>query len=111
MYRCMVDSQELRHAGIQLLLSILSLPLHFLHQPLPGTSGQVLSYLSVSLSLAMPDMEDGGAGQEGKGKTFYSLRDWMLWLLFSAIEHEEDATNIQLLLHGMLVSLQDIGRW
>ena len=65
--------------------------------------------LSLSLSLAMPDAE--GSGQEGKEKTFYSLRDWMLWLLFSAIEHEEDTTNIQLLLHGMLVSLQDIGRW
>ena len=34
--RCIVDIRELRHASIRLLLSMLSLPLHFLYQPLPG---------------------------------------------------------------------------
>ena len=44
------------------------------------------------------------------GTTFHSLKDWMLWLLFSAIEHERGATNMQMLLHGILLVLQDIGR-
>ena len=95
--RCVVDTRELRHASIQLLLSVLPLPLHFLHQALP----------------VMPDvsMHVGRWSRgEREGRTFYSLREWMLWLLFSAIEYEGDATNMQLLLHGVLVSLQDIGR-
>ena len=54
----------------------------------------------------MPEAEEG-VGSEGM--TFYSLREWMLWLLFSAIAHEGDSTNLQLLLHGVLVCLQDTG--
>lgn len=34
--RYVVDVRELRHASIHLLLSMFSLPLHFLHQPIPG---------------------------------------------------------------------------
>lgn len=64
----------------------------------------------LSLSLAMPGVELV-TGEKREENTFYGLLDWMLWLLFSAIEHEKDATNLQLLLHGTLVSLQDIGRW
>ena len=55
----------------------------------------------------MPDV--GRVVSGSQRRTFYSLREWMLWLLFSAIEHEDDPTNMQLLLHGVLVSLQDIG--
>ena len=33
-----MDSVELRNCSIDLLLSMLSLPLHFLDQPLPGES-------------------------------------------------------------------------
>ena len=66
----------------------------------------------------MPDVglsEKRGGGEGGEEKeggevgTFYSLREWVLWLLFSAIEHERDATNLQLLLHGVFVSMQDTG--
>lgn len=48
--------------------------------------------------------------EEGEGWTFYSLRDWMLWLLFSALDHEGDSANMQMLLHGLFMSIQDIGR-
>ena len=34
----------------------------------------------------------------------------MLWLLFSALDHEGDSYNMQMLLHGLFVSIQDIGR-
>ena len=66
------------------------------------------------LYTAMPDAVDHGERRRGEvreGVTFYSLREWVLWLLFSGIEHERDGTNLQQLLHGVLVSLQDIGRW
>ena len=65
------------------------------------------------LLAAMPDEEEGEEWVEGvrgrEGVTFYSLREWTLWLLFSAIEHERDSTNLQLLLHGLLVCLQNTG--
>ncbi|CAI8012715.1 Ral GTPase-activating protein subunit beta [Geodia barretti] len=88
--RCSVGTQELRHASIQILLSVFSLPLHFLQQPLPAMS-----------------VEDEEEEEERDSVTFYSLREWTLWLLFSAIEHERDGSNLQLLLHGVLVCLQD----
>ena len=47
--------------------------------------------------------------REKESVTFYSLREWTLWLLFSAIEHERGGSNLQLLLHGVLVCLQDTG--
>ena len=53
--------------------------------------------------------EEKGEQEGGEGGTFYSLREWVLWLLFSAIEHEKDAINLQLLLHGVFVSMQDTG--
>jgi hypothetical protein len=39
---CEVDLIELRLASINLLLSMIGLPLHFLNQPLPGTEDTVL---------------------------------------------------------------------
>ena len=62
----------------------------------------------------MPDPSvrvEGWSGGEREAGTFYSLREWMIWLLFSAIQHERDSKNMQLLLHGILVCLQDIGQW
>ena len=49
--------------------------------------------------------------EEEGGGTYYSLLEWMLWLLYSAIEYEKDTENIQHVLHGMLLSLQDTGRF
>ncbi len=40
--------------------------------------------------------------------TFFSLQDRLLSLLFSALQHETDPSNVQMLLHGMLVFIQDI---
>lgn len=37
-------------------------------------------------------------------KTFYSLRNRVLKLLFTALETETNATNIQILLHGTVYS-------
>ena len=44
-------------------------------------------------------------------KTFYSLKDKLLHLLFSAISCETDSNNVQLLLHALMVFVSDIGQW
>uniref|UniRef100_T1JGQ1 Rap-GAP domain-containing protein n=1 Tax=Strigamia maritima TaxID=126957 RepID=T1JGQ1_STRMM len=78
-----ISQAELRRAAINVLLSLVPLPLHFRSLPIKditGKSGVV---------------------------TFQSLRSRIVNLLFNALQCEVDSTNTQMLLAGLLVCVQD----
>ena len=54
---------------------------------------------------------ESGSQSTTPAKTFYSLKDKLLRLLFSAISCETDSNNVQLLLHALMVFVSDIGQW
>ena len=52
---------------------------------------------------------DSAESATAKLSTFYSLKDKLVHLMFSAIECETDSNNVQLLLHALTVFVSDIG--
>lgn len=94
--RCNVHTTELRRAAIHLLLSMVCLPLHF-------------------KNLAIKDMTAGwrkkqlGEQQDDQEKTltFLSLKPRMIRLLLEALQCEADSFNVQILLGGVSLFIQD----
>lgn len=94
--RCNVSTTELRRAAIHLLLSMLCLPLHF-------------------KDLAIKDMTTGwrkkhlNEKQKGEEKilTFLSLKPRLIRLLLEALQSEVDSFNVQILLGGVSLLIQD----
>lgn len=94
--RCNVSTTELRRAAIHLLLSMLCLPLHF-------------------QDLAIKDMTAGwrkrNAGEQEGGEekpvTFLSLKPRLIRLLLEALQCETDSFNVQILLGGVSLLIQD----
>ena len=56
-------------------------------------------------------LQPESANQSTTPRTFYSLKDKLLHLLFSAIKCETDSNNVQLLLHALMVFVCDIGQY
>ena len=56
-------------------------------------------------------LQPESADQSTTPRTFYSLKDKLLHLLFSAIKCETDSNNVQLLLHALMVFVCDIGQY
>ncbi|GFG30495.1 hypothetical protein Cfor_08118 [Coptotermes formosanus] len=81
-----VSKTELRRASIHLLVSMLVLPLHF----------QNLTIKEV-----------GGGGSERAPLTFAQLKPRLMNLLINALQVESDPQNAQMLLGGLLLSVQD----
>ncbi|XP_033610459.1 ral GTPase-activating protein subunit beta isoform X8 [Cryptotermes secundus] len=77
---------ELRRASIHLLLSMLVLPLHFQN-------------LTIK--------EFGGGSSERGPLTFAQLKPRLMNLLINALQVESDPQNAQMLLGGLLLSVQD----
>ncbi|KAL9952137.1 hypothetical protein ACROYT_G039347 [Oculina patagonica] len=95
--RCHVSTTELRRAAIHLLLSMLCLPLHF-------------------QDLAIKDMTAGWrkrhAGKQSSDEqepslTFISLKPRLIRLLLEALQCESDSFNVQILLGGVSLLIQD----
>ncbi|KAL1398527.1 hypothetical protein pipiens_008896 [Culex pipiens pipiens] len=82
-----VNKVELRRAAINVLLSILSLPLHF--QTLP--------------------IRDITAGPADKMITFIQLKPRLINILMNALQVESDAQNTHMLLGGLHLCVQDSG--
>ncbi|XP_021916328.1 ral GTPase-activating protein subunit beta isoform X3 [Zootermopsis nevadensis] len=81
-----VSKTELRRASIHLLLSMLVLPLHF-------------------QNLTIKDL---GRGSSERGPlTFSQLKPSLMNLLINALQVESDPQNAQMLLGGLLLSVQD----
>ncbi|KAJ9585303.1 hypothetical protein L9F63_002888 [Diploptera punctata] len=81
-----VSRIELRRASIQLLLSLLVLPLHF-------------------QNLTIKEL--GGGSCEKGPLTFAQLKPRLMNLLINALQVESDSQNAQMLLGGLLLSVQD----
>lgn len=81
-----VSKTELRRASIHLLLSMLVLPLHFQN-------------LTIK--------EFGGGSSERGPLTFAQLKPRLMNLLINALQVESDPQNAQMLLGGLLLSVQD----
>jgi len=81
----------------------------------------------LDLSKVIPELRPGGSHShrgsnpsltpldttdmtDGSSITFVSLKDQLLSVLFSAVESERDPVNIQMLLHALMVFMQDIGQ-
>ncbi|KAJ6629279.1 Ral GTPase-activating protein subunit beta [Pseudolycoriella hygida] len=79
------NKTELRRASIHILLSILTLPLHF--QTLP-----------------IRDLNNGPAD---KSTTFAQLKPRLINVLMNALQVEADAQNTHMLLGGLLLCVQD----
>ncbi|CAL8111145.1 unnamed protein product [Orchesella dallaii] len=75
---------ELRRSAIQLLLSLLALPLHFLNVPIR-------------------DIHD----KAGHATTFIQLKPRLANVLISALQVETDSLNIQMLLGGLIMLVSD----
>ena len=80
--------------------------------PVPDSASVNSNSLSPSdLQNIVPEMvssPEGGLRELDSSLTFHSLQDRILQLLFSAIQHETDATNIQMLLHGLMAMIRDV---
>lgn len=76
---------ELRRAAIQILLSILALPLHFQSLPIRDITG----------------------GSSDKIITFAQLKPKLINILMMAIQVETDSQNTHMLLGGLLLCVQD----
>ncbi|XP_044738387.1 ral GTPase-activating protein subunit beta isoform X2 [Chrysoperla carnea] len=90
-----ISKIELRRASIQILLSLLVLPLHY----------QNLTIRDM-LSSNMPS-GDGGSGMRGGVTTFIQLKPRLMNLLINALQVEVDTYNTHMLLGGLLLSVQD----
>lgn len=132
-YRVVIDQTTLRRASINILLSMLPLPLHFLNTTIEGITSHhciifcqsnywsmvqtVLIQLSLVLISDISSTITRGrkVGEENrslsakkkKQVTFYSLKRRILSLLLRSFEHETDPTNMQLLMCGLLMVMQD----
>ncbi|EDO46845.1 predicted protein [Nematostella vectensis] len=90
--RCTVSTTELRRSAIHLLLSMLCLPLHFQSLPIQGY------YQNKTC-------EEGSTVPSPL--TFLSLKPRMTRLLLEALQFESDSFNVQILLGGILLLIQD----
>ncbi|XP_067010015.2 ral GTPase-activating protein subunit beta [Anabrus simplex] len=81
-----VSKTELRRASIHLLLSMLVLPLHFQNLPIK---------------------ELGNVATDRHPLTFAQLKPRLMNLLINALQVEADPQNAQMLLGGLLLSVQD----
>lgn len=81
-----VSKTELRRASIHLLLSMLALPLHFQNLPIK---------------------ELGNTNPERGHVTFAQLKPRLMNLLINALQVESDSQNAQMLLGGLMLSVQD----
>ncbi|GLH11054.1 Uncharacterized protein GBIM_15903 [Gryllus bimaculatus] len=84
---------ELRRASIHLLLSMLVLPLHFQNLPIKELGNTGVSSSSL--------------GSEKNPLTFAQLKPRLMNLLINALQVEGDPQNAQMLLGGLLLSVQD----
>uniref|UniRef100_A0A1Q3FDF3 Putative ral gtpase-activating protein subunit beta n=1 Tax=Culex tarsalis TaxID=7177 RepID=A0A1Q3FDF3_CULTA len=82
-----VNKVELRRAAINVLLSILSLPLHFQTLPIRDITG----------------------GPADKMITFIQLKPRLINILMNALQVESDAQNTHMLLGGLHLCVQDSG--
>ncbi|GAB6026097.1 hypothetical protein CHUAL_012300 [Chamberlinius hualienensis] len=80
-----VPYAELRRSAIHLLMSMLPLPLHFRALPIKDLLGQT----------------------DKHPRTFQQYRGRLVNLLISSIYSETDSVNIQMLLGGLLLTIQD----
>ncbi|XP_065334606.1 ral GTPase-activating protein subunit beta isoform X7 [Cloeon dipterum] len=83
-----VSKTELRRASIQLLLSLLSLPLHYQNLPIKELC---------------PSTDKGNATHV----TFALLKPRLMNILINALQAETDSVNCQMLLGGLMLSVQD----
>ncbi|CAB3365599.1 Hypothetical predicted protein [Cloeon dipterum] len=83
-----VSKIELRRASIQLLLSLLSLPLHYQNLPIKELC---------------PSTDKGNATHV----TFALLKPRLMNILINALQAETDSVNCQMLLGGLMLSVQD----
>ncbi|XP_063235788.1 ral GTPase-activating protein subunit beta isoform X2 [Bacillus rossius redtenbacheri] len=83
-----VSKTELRQASIHLLLSMLALPLHFQNLPIK-------------------ELCVGGLPDRNNPLTFTQLKPRLMNLLINALQIETNAQNSQMLLGGLLLSVQD----
>ncbi len=87
-----VPKNELRRAGINLLISMLALPSHFQNVPIKEL------------------VSNGGgtaAGSGGESITFVSLKPRLFNLTINALQVEQEAINTQMLLGGLMFLVQD----
>ncbi|XP_058062328.1 ral GTPase-activating protein subunit beta isoform X2 [Anopheles bellator] len=80
-----INKTELRRAGVNILLSILALPLHF--QTLP--------------------IRDIGGGPNDRTVTFIQLKPRLMNILMNALQVETDPHNTHMLLGGLHLCVQD----
>ncbi|XP_061428137.1 ral GTPase-activating protein subunit beta isoform X2 [Lethenteron reissneri] len=92
-FKPFVNTTDLRHAAIQLLLSMLPLPLHF------GT-------LRTETVLDNRFLDERGGVGERPG-TFLVLKLRLVNLLIGALQTETDSCNTQMILGAMLSMVQD----
>ncbi|XP_055638220.1 ral GTPase-activating protein subunit beta isoform X2 [Toxorhynchites rutilus septentrionalis] len=83
----LVNKTELRRAAINVLLSILALPLHFQTLPIRDITG----------------------GPADRMITFVQLKPRMINILMNALQVESDAQNTHMLLGGLHLCVQDSG--
>ncbi|XP_059483480.1 ral GTPase-activating protein subunit beta isoform X11 [Neocloeon triangulifer] len=88
MRSALVSRTELRRASIQLLLSLLSLPLHYQNLPIKELC---------------PSADKGIATHV----TFALLKPRLMNVLINALQVETDSLNCQMLLGGLMLSVQD----
>ncbi|XP_048586006.1 ral GTPase-activating protein subunit beta [Nematostella vectensis] len=93
--RCTVSTTELRRSAIHLLLSMLCLPLHFQSLPIQDMTGYYQN----------KTCEEGSTIPSPL--TFLSLKPRMTRLLLEALQFESDSFNVQILLGGILLLIQD----
>ncbi|XP_011305025.1 ral GTPase-activating protein subunit beta isoform X2 [Fopius arisanus] len=84
-----VSKIELRRASIQMLISMLALPLHFQNLPIREFSPSLLDNLDKT------------------PLTFGQLKPRLMNLLINALQVESDPLNTHMLLGGLLLSVQD----
>ncbi|KAF4523460.1 hypothetical protein B566_EDAN008869 [Ephemera danica] len=83
-----VSKTELRRASIHLLLSMLALPLHYQNLPIK-------------------ELVPSSAVDKPQPVTFAQMKPRLMNLLISALQVETDSLNCQMLLGGLLLSVQD----
>ena len=102
-----VQKNELRRAGINLLISMLALPSQFQVGKKAKKSVKLLILLALPLqALPIKDLVPGLSAVHDP-HSFSSLKPRMVNLLANALQVESEAVNTQLLLGGLMFMVQD----
>ena len=97
---------ELRRASINILLSILSLPLHFQTLPIRDLCGSADKYERIRRNLFNWFCVEITFSIH-RTTTFIQLKPRLINILMNAIQVETDAQNTHMLLGGLLLTVQD----